>query len=338
MTTKTPSASRTGATPTRESRSRSSTTAVSASTPATAPTASQRCSTPTATRSSHPAEDGWTRSSTPSGPAPRARSATPWAATRTGPTSTGTGPARQRSKSPVTVPTGSPARSRCWRADGSPVERAEGASNEHYALCRCGQSRNKPYCSGMHWYVGFKDPQPASAANRTIYEAAGGMPALTRMTSMFYEKLAADDPLLAPLYATIPPSEPERLARELAWLTGAGTDRPEHPGLLPTRVTRHPHRRGPGTLGRADVPRRPTSPTCRTAGVSRDPPREPRPLQPHRHPGRPEPLHLGQTTIRHPQNIRNTKARPPSNFPRPASRSASRRTSSRCSATAIAPR
>ena len=74
-------------------------------------------------------------------------------------------------------------------ADGSPPKRAEGASNEHYALCRCGQSRNKPYCSGMHWYVGFKDPQPASTANRTIYEAAGGMPALTRMTSMFYEKL-----------------------------------------------------------------------------------------------------------------------------------------------------
>ena len=118
-------------------------------------------------------------------------------------------------------------------SDGSPVERAEGASHEHYALCRCGQSRNKPYCSGMHWYVDFKDPQPAAAVHQTIYEAAGGMPALTRMTSLFYEKLAADDPLLAPLYATIPPSEPERLARELSWLAGAPIERPEHPGLLP---------------------------------------------------------------------------------------------------------
>jgi uncharacterized Fe-S cluster protein YjdI/CDGSH-type Zn-finger protein len=118
-------------------------------------------------------------------------------------------------------------------ADATPVEPAEGASSEHYALCRCGQSRNKPYCSGMHWYVGFKDPPPAGAANRTIYEAAGGMPALTRMTGIFYDKFAADDPLLAPLYATISPSEPERLARELAWLTGAGTERPAHPGLLP---------------------------------------------------------------------------------------------------------
>ena len=37
-----------------------------------------------------------------------------------------------------------------------PVKRAEGASLEHYALCRCGHSQNKPFCSGMHWYVDFK--------------------------------------------------------------------------------------------------------------------------------------------------------------------------------------
>ena len=218
----------------RRCRSRSSTTAGSASTPATAPTASQPCSTPTATRSSLPAEDGWTRSSTPSELAPRARSATPWGAheNRTHVDRDGTRPAA------IEITRDGPYRITgaitLVAADGSPVERAEGASNEHYALCRCGQSRNKPYCSGMHWYVGFKDPQPASAANQTIYEAAGGMPALTRMTSIFYEKLAAGDPLLAPLYATIPPSEPERLARELAWLAGAGTDRPEHRGLLPS--------------------------------------------------------------------------------------------------------
>jgi CDGSH-type Zn-finger protein len=32
----------------------------------------------------------------------------------------------------------------------------EGASREHYALCRCGQSKNKPFCDGTHW-KGFKD-------------------------------------------------------------------------------------------------------------------------------------------------------------------------------------
>lgn len=33
----------------------------------------------------------------------------------------------------------------------------EGASKEHYALCRCGGSKNKPFCDGTHWYIGFKD-------------------------------------------------------------------------------------------------------------------------------------------------------------------------------------
>ncbi len=34
----------------------------------------------------------------------------------------------------------------------------EGASREHYALCRCGRSKNKPFCDGTHWYVDFDDP------------------------------------------------------------------------------------------------------------------------------------------------------------------------------------
>ncbi len=33
---------------------------------------------------------------------------------------------------------------------------AEGASTEHYTLCRCGGSRNKPFCDGTHWSIGFK--------------------------------------------------------------------------------------------------------------------------------------------------------------------------------------
>ena len=34
----------------------------------------------------------------------------------------------------------------------------EGASREHYALCRCGCSKNKPFCDGSHWWVKFNDP------------------------------------------------------------------------------------------------------------------------------------------------------------------------------------
>jgi CDGSH-type Zn-finger protein len=33
----------------------------------------------------------------------------------------------------------------------------EGASSEHYTLCRCGASKNKPFCDGTHWHIGFKD-------------------------------------------------------------------------------------------------------------------------------------------------------------------------------------
>jgi CDGSH-type Zn-finger protein len=33
----------------------------------------------------------------------------------------------------------------------------EGASTEHYTLCRCGGSKNKPFCDGQHWSTKFAD-------------------------------------------------------------------------------------------------------------------------------------------------------------------------------------
>ena len=33
----------------------------------------------------------------------------------------------------------------------------EGASKEHLTLCRCGGSKNKPFCDGTHWYIEFTD-------------------------------------------------------------------------------------------------------------------------------------------------------------------------------------
>jgi len=33
----------------------------------------------------------------------------------------------------------------------------ESASQQQYTLCRCGASKNKPYCDGSHWSVEFKN-------------------------------------------------------------------------------------------------------------------------------------------------------------------------------------
>jgi CDGSH-type Zn-finger protein/truncated hemoglobin YjbI/ferredoxin len=101
-------------------------------------------------------------------------------------------------------------------AAGGEVSRASGSSGEHYALCRCGHSQNKPFCSGMHWYVQFRDPAPP--ADPTLFEWAGGLPALTRMTRMLYETLIPADVLLAPAFADLPPGAPQR---EAAWLAEA---------------------------------------------------------------------------------------------------------------------
>ena len=35
--------------------------------------------------------------------------------------------------------------------------RAEGVSEEQYTLCRCGASKNKPFCDGTHWDIKFTD-------------------------------------------------------------------------------------------------------------------------------------------------------------------------------------
>ncbi|TDJ66950.1 MAG: hypothetical protein E2O37_01575 [Proteobacteria bacterium] len=39
----------------------------------------------------------------------------------------------------------------------------EGASTEHYTLCRCGASKNKPFCDGSHWRIKFQDNDNSSA-------------------------------------------------------------------------------------------------------------------------------------------------------------------------------
>ena len=40
------------------------------------------------------------------------------------------------------------------------VEWGTGASREHFDLCRCGHSANKPFCSGAHWNHHFDEHAP----------------------------------------------------------------------------------------------------------------------------------------------------------------------------------
>jgi CDGSH-type Zn-finger protein len=46
---------------------------------------------------------------------------------------------------------------------GAELENAallEGGTTDHFALCRCGKSKNKPFCSGAHWDVQFDEAAP----------------------------------------------------------------------------------------------------------------------------------------------------------------------------------
>jgi CDGSH-type Zn-finger protein len=36
------------------------------------------------------------------------------------------------------------------------VKQGDGASSEHYTLCRCGASNNKPFCDGSHWSADWR--------------------------------------------------------------------------------------------------------------------------------------------------------------------------------------
>jgi CDGSH-type Zn-finger protein/uncharacterized Fe-S cluster protein YjdI len=136
---------------------------------------------------------------------------------------------------------------------GDDVARAEGSSREHYALCRCGQSQNKPFCSGMHWYVDFHDPPPDPDATPTVFEWMGGLPALTRLTRLFYEKHIPQDPLLAQLFG----SPVRGASAEGGRVAGGGVRRSEdlqravrrlRTDALPTH-RQADHRRAPHPLG-----------------------------------------------------------------------------------------
>ena len=125
------------------------------------------------------------------------------------------------------------------QGDGSPVPRNDGSSTEHYALCRCGHSQNKPFCSGMHWYSQFRDPVPDQGHVPSLFEWAGGLPALTRMTRIFYERYVPADDLLGPLFATMSADHPQRVAKWLGEVFGGPAAYSTSYGGYPRMLSQH---------------------------------------------------------------------------------------------------
>jgi truncated hemoglobin YjbI len=64
--------------------------------------------------------------------------------------------------------------------------------------------------------VDFQDPVADPNAEPTLFEWAGGYPALLDMTRIFYGRHVPEDPLIGPLFADMSPDHPERVA---AWLS-----------------------------------------------------------------------------------------------------------------------
>jgi truncated hemoglobin YjbI len=77
----------------------------------------------------------------------------------------------------------------------------------------------------------------------TPYEWAGGLPALTRMTRLFYGTYVPADPLLAPLFTDMADDHPDRVAKWLAEVFGGPKHYSEDHGGYPWMVSQHLGRR-----------------------------------------------------------------------------------------------
>jgi len=72
----------------------------------------------------------------------------------------------------------------------------------------------------------------------TLYEWAGGAPALTRLTEVFYTRVRADD-VLAPVFADMPPDHPEHVAIWLGEVFGGPPRYTEEHGGYPHMLAKH---------------------------------------------------------------------------------------------------
>jgi hemoglobin len=72
----------------------------------------------------------------------------------------------------------------------------------------------------------------------TLYEWAGGAPALTRLTEAFYARVRADE-VLAPVFAEMPPDHPEHVAFWLGEVFGGPPRYTDEHGGYPHMLAKH---------------------------------------------------------------------------------------------------
>ena len=85
----------------------------------------------------------------------------------------------------------------------------------------------------------FTDPVIDTDHAWTLFEWAGGLPALTRMTRLFYSKYVPEDPLIGPLFANMAPDHPERVAAWLGEVFGGPKRYTERYGGYPRMLGQH---------------------------------------------------------------------------------------------------
>jgi truncated hemoglobin YjbI len=78
-----------------------------------------------------------------------------------------------------------------------------------------------------------------SQGEPTLYEWAGGLPALHRMTRLFYEKYVPEDPLLSSVFANMKPDHPKRVATWFAEVFGGPMTYTERYGGYDWMVSQH---------------------------------------------------------------------------------------------------
>jgi len=83
------------------------------------------------------------------------------------------------------------------------------------------------------------DPTATMNGEPTLFEWLGGLPVLTRMTHIFYDKYVPADPLLQPLFAHMLPDHPERVAAWLGEVFGGPKNYTQHYDGYSRMVSQH---------------------------------------------------------------------------------------------------